>query len=87
VPFIDKVTELNMQKKVSTVMVNNSTNISKMYNHLTSKQLNIKKMTTYSVTNPGPDLGQPQKCKTGFVGSQLFSHTPFDIGSLTAIQI
>jgi hypothetical protein len=63
-------------------MVNNSTNINKVNNHLsykesfnsdgqqfhqyqqnvqppfTSKQLNLKKTTTYSVTNPGPDLGQ-----------------------------
>ena len=29
----------------------------------TSKQLNIKKTTTYSVTNPGPDLGQYKNVK------------------------
>ena len=42
-------------------MVNNSININKTNNHL--KPLNTKKKTTtYSIGNPGPGLGQAQKC-------------------------
>jgi hypothetical protein len=41
-------------------MVNNSTNINKMNNHL--KLLNIKKTMTYDIWNPGPGLGQTQEC-------------------------
>jgi len=44
-----------LEKKVLTVMVNNSTNINKTNNHLSS-QLNTKKFTTYDVGNPGPGL-------------------------------
>ena len=58
-------------------MVNNSTNINKTNNHLSPQQqspltsttitshlnsLNINKTTTYVVGNPGPGLGQAQKC-------------------------
>jgi hypothetical protein len=43
------------------MMVNNSTKI-KMNNRLSPQLLNIKKTTTYDVGNPGPCLGQTQKC-------------------------
>jgi hypothetical protein len=36
------------------------------------KSLNIKKTTTYDIGNPGPDLGQAQKCG-GF--KHLYTHT------------
>jgi hypothetical protein len=39
------------------MMINNSTNINKMNNHL-SPQLIEHKTTTYDVGNPSPDLGQ-----------------------------
>ena len=43
-------------------MINNSTNINKSNNHL-SHSLNTKNKTmTYSDVNPGPRLGQEQKC-------------------------
>jgi hypothetical protein len=43
------------------MMVNNSTNINKMNNHL-SLQTVKKKTMAYDIGNPCPDLGQPQKC-------------------------
>jgi hypothetical protein len=46
-------------------MVNNSTNINKMNNHLSSQlnSLNSKKRTTtYGIGNPAPGLRQAHKC-------------------------
>jgi len=40
-------------------MVNNSTNINNTNNHLIEHK---EKTTTYIVENPGPGLGQAQKC-------------------------
>ena len=40
------------------VMINNSININKT----TVKPFNTKKAMTYDVENPGPGLGQAQKC-------------------------
>ena len=45
------------------MIVNNSTYINKINNHLShSNSLNINKTTTYDIGNPGPGLGQTQKC-------------------------
>ena len=45
------------------MMVNNSININKTNNHLSPQPLNIKKNTmTYEAGNPGPGLGQAEKC-------------------------
>ena len=44
-------------------MVNNSTNINKMNNHLSPTLTEHKnKTTTYDVGNPGTSFGQVQKC-------------------------
>jgi hypothetical protein len=43
-------------------MVNNSANINKTYNDLLTFSLNTKKTTTCDIGNPGPGLGQAQKC-------------------------
>ena len=45
-------------------MVNNFVNINKTNNHLASElsSLNKKKTTTHDFGNPGPGLGQAQKC-------------------------
>ena len=44
-------------------MVNNSIKINKTNNHLSPELLDYKKKTrTYDVVNPGPGLGQAQKC-------------------------
>jgi hypothetical protein len=40
-------------------MVNN---INKMYNHLSHQIIEDEKTTTYDIGNPGPGLGQVQKC-------------------------
>jgi hypothetical protein len=50
------------EKKVSTVMFNNSININKTNNHLSSQISNIKKKMTYGFENSGTDLGQAHKC-------------------------
>ena len=47
--------------------------------------LNTKKTMTYDVGNPGPGLGQAQKC--GRVKQNNGIPTIMIIGSLTAIQI
>jgi hypothetical protein len=44
------------------VVVNNTININNTNNHLYLKSLNTQKNTTYGVGNPGPGLGQTQKC-------------------------
>ena len=45
------------------MIVNNSTYINKINNHLSYlNSLNINKATTYDIGNPGPGLGQTQKC-------------------------
>ena len=44
-------------------MINNSTNINKMDNHLSPQTIeHKKKKTTYDVENSGPEMEQPQKC-------------------------
>ena len=44
-------------------MVNNSANINKTNNHISLQPIAHKKKTmTYDVVNPGPGLGQAQKC-------------------------
>ena len=46
-------------------MVNNSTNINKTNNHLSSELTEHKKkrgITTYDIGNPDPGLGHTQKC-------------------------
>ena len=59
-------------------MVNNSTNINKMYNHLALQTTERKNIMAYGVGNRGPGLGQVRK-SAGFnllVGSSLsFVHT------------
>ena len=52
------------EKKVKTVMVNNSTNGNKTKKYLSSQliSLNTKKTTTHDVGDPGPGLGQTQNC-------------------------
>jgi hypothetical protein len=55
------------EKKILTVMVNNSTNINKTNNHLLSQLIEHKKNLkngTYDVgiPVPGHDLGKAQKC-------------------------
>ena len=42
-------------------MVNNSTNINKMYNHLALQTIERKNIMAYGVGNRGPGLGQVQK--------------------------
>jgi hypothetical protein len=44
------------------VVVNNTININNTNNHPYLKSLNTQKNTTYGVGNPGPGLGQAQKC-------------------------
>jgi hypothetical protein len=44
------------------VIVNNSTNINKRYNHILPQIIEHTKTTTYDVRNPGPDLRQAQTC-------------------------
>jgi hypothetical protein len=43
-------------------MVNNSTDINKKNNHLSHQSTEHKETMTYDIGNPGPGLGQPQKC-------------------------
>ena len=43
-------------------MVNNSTDINKQNNHLSHQSIEHKEAKTYDVGNPGPGLGQAQKC-------------------------
>jgi len=43
------------------VLVNNSSNINKTENHLSSYNTEHKKTTTYDVRNPGPGLGKAQE--------------------------
>jgi hypothetical protein len=43
------------------MMVNNSTNINKMYNHLALQTIERKNIMAYGVGNRGPGLGQVQK--------------------------
>jgi len=45
-----------MKRKAETVIVNNSTNINKTNNHLSSQSLNTAITTTYNVVNLGPGL-------------------------------
>ena len=54
-------------KKNKKVIVNNSTNINKVNNHLSLKSLNIKKTMTNDIWKPGPGLRQAQK--SGWVKS------------------
>ena len=67
-------------------MVNNSTNINKTNNHLSSQlnSLNTDKTTTYYVGNPGPGLGQAHK--SGRV-APVNGIPPLITGSQTAIHI
>ena len=44
------------------MIVNNSTNINKRYNHILPQIIEHTKTTTYDVRNPGPDLRQAQTC-------------------------
>ena len=44
------------------MVVNSSTNINQTNNHFSPQSLNIEKTMTYAVGNPGPCLGQAQKC-------------------------
>jgi hypothetical protein len=44
------------------MMVNNSTNINKINNHLSSLLTEHKKNMTYDVGNPDSGIGQAQKC-------------------------
>ena len=64
-------------------MVNNSTNIKKkqtITSHLNS--LNIKKKTmTYDVGNPGPGLGQAQKCGRVKPVNGIYIYIPSSVGS------
>jgi hypothetical protein len=64
IDLVSDIPALYCKKKVSTVMVNNSTNINKTNNHLSLQinMLNIKKTMTYDVGNPGPGLELAQKC-------------------------
>jgi hypothetical protein len=44
-------------------MVNNSNNINKTNNHLSTQNIEHKKKTiTYGIGNSGPGLGQAQQC-------------------------
>ena len=44
-------------------MVNNSTNINKMNNHISPQLIKHKQKTMiYDIGNPGPGLRQAQKC-------------------------
>ena len=53
-------------------MVNNSTNINKTNDHLsTLNSLNARKLTTYDVRNPGPVLGQVRSYDVRNPGSGL----------------
>jgi len=60
-------------------MVINSTNTNKTYSTTTShlNSLNTQKTTTYDVGNPGPGLGQAQKCGgiTSFNGIPTHANT------------
>jgi hypothetical protein len=64
IDLVSDIPALYCKKKVSTVMVNNSTNINKTNNHLSLQinTVNIKKTMTYDVGNPGPGLKLAQKC-------------------------
>ena len=72
-------------KKSLTIMVNNSTNINKINNHLSPQLIKHKKNTTYDVENPGPHLGRAQR--GGDVKSVNGILTLLIIGSPTAIHI
>ena len=64
IDLVSDIPALYCKKKVSTVMVNNSTNINKTeQSSLTSNQYSklIKKTMTYDVGNPGPGLELAQK--------------------------
>ena len=72
--------------KSLTIMINNSTNINKINNHLSPQLIKHKKKpTTYDVENPGHHLGRAQR------GSDVKSVngilTLLIIGSPTAIHI
>jgi hypothetical protein len=49
-----------MKREFKTLMANNSTNINKMNNLLSSQTIRHKK--DHNVGNPGTGLGQEQKC-------------------------
>jgi len=56
---------INYEKKVKTVMANNSSNIKKNPNNCPSSYMSHstqKKTTTYNFENPGLGLGQTHKC-------------------------
>ena len=64
-------------------MVNNSTNINKINNHLSLQLTKHKKTWTNDVENPGPHLGRTQKG-----GDVKPANLPFLItGSPTSIHI
>ena len=51
------------------------------------KSLNIKKSMTYNIGNPGPGLGQAQKCGRGNPVNGIPTLPLFIIGSPMATQI
>jgi hypothetical protein len=63
------------KKKVSTIIVNNLTNINKTNNHLSSQIIECKEdrgTQMQSYANPGHGLGQVHKC----VGVKLVKEIP-----------
>jgi hypothetical protein len=62
------------------------TNINKMTNHLSSQLLNIKNSMTYANGNPGPGLGQAQKCGRVKLVNRIPTIPVLIIRSPTAIQ-
>jgi hypothetical protein len=51
---------LNYEKKVKTVMVNNSTNINETNNCLSPQIIEHNLMTTYGIGNTDPGLAQTE---------------------------
>ena len=49
-------------KRKFKLMVNNSSDINKMYSHLSSQTIEHKKGPQHGIGYPGPSLRQVQKC-------------------------
>ena len=72
-----------MKSKFKRVMINNSPNIIKTNIYLLSTSLNM----TYDVGNPGPGLGQTQKCGEVKPVNGISILSLLIIGSPNAIKI
>ena len=75
--IIVRLIKNNYENKVQSVMVNNSTNINRMKNYLSSQTIEHKKTMTYYVVNPVAWLGDVIiRHKNVVVLNQLFEFQP-----------